>query len=197
MTAAPPRNRSSTTSVPPADAAPPSPGPRPAPCQYGPPTTATCACATGCGSASALNIPTSRSTCTACRTSCTPRSATAGCCATAAATTSRRRSTSPEGWWRTILGEPGYSHHRDARLAHADPTGHAQAALDHAVDYPEVVAFTALLASPYWRGVLITRNPSDYQRLHTELCHRVGARHHEHAKPRQLSFLRRDLDNAA
>jgi hypothetical protein len=102
-----------------------------------------------------------------------------------------------EGWWRTILGEPGYGHHRDARLAHANPTGQAQAALDHAVDYPEVVAFTALLASPYWRGVLNTRNPSDYQRLHTELCHRVGARHHEHAKPRQLSFLRRDLDNAA
>jgi hypothetical protein len=107
-----------------------------------------------------------------------------------------------EGWWPAILGEPGYSHHRDVRLTRAhvaglDAAGHAWQALAQAIDYPEVVAFTAVLASPYWRSVLNTRNPADYQRLHTELCRRVGARHHEHANPRQLSYLRRDLDNAA
>jgi hypothetical protein len=107
-----------------------------------------------------------------------------------------------EGWWPNVTGEPGYTHHRDARLAHADasgpdPTGRARAALDHAVDYPEIVAFTALLASPYWQSILNARKPTDYQRLHTELCRRVAARHHEHANPRLLSFLRRDLENSS
>jgi hypothetical protein len=107
-----------------------------------------------------------------------------------------------EGWWHAITGQPGYTHHREARLAHAhatgiDPTGHARAALHHAVDYPEVVAFTALLASPYWKNVLNTRKPADYQRLHTELCRRVAARHYEHANPRLLSFLSRDLERSA
>jgi hypothetical protein len=47
-----------------------------------------------------------------------------------------------EGWWPAITGQPGYTHHRDARLAHAhaiglDPTGQAWAALDRAVTTPK------------------------------------------------------------
>jgi hypothetical protein len=80
---------------------------------------------------------------------------------------------------------------RIARLGLISPSPAASKALAQAADYPETVAFTAMLASPYWHAIALSRTPAGNQRFHCEFRQRVAPGHHD---PRFLFWLRRDLE---
>ncbi|HEV2452146.1 MAG TPA: TniQ family protein [Streptosporangiaceae bacterium] len=102
-----------------------------------------------------------------------------------------------QGSWAALITTPGYAAQHDARLARLHLPGNdpgARKALTQAAAYPEIVAFTAILASPYWRAILLARTPPANQRFHAEFRRRVAPGHHEHRYPRFLFWLRRDLE---
>jgi hypothetical protein len=99
--------------------------------------------------------------------------------------------------WASLISIPAYTKPRDTRITRLSlpgPTAHAEDALASAADYPEIVTFTAILASPYWRATALARSPASNQRFHLEFRRRVAAGHHEHRDPRFLFWLRRDLE---
>ena len=98
------------------------------------------------------------------------------------------------GLWLTMSTTPGYSSQREARTARVRAQASAEEAVSNAVTYPETVAFTAILASPHWRAIVLSRKPADNQRFHHEFRRRVTAGHHENGYPRSLFWIRRDLE---
>lgn len=60
--------------------------------------------------------------------------------------------------------------------------------------YPETVALTAILASPGWRTIALSRKPADNQRFHHEFRRRVSPGHSDNGYPRLLYWIRRDLE---
>jgi hypothetical protein len=76
----------------------------------------------------------------------------------------------------------------------AGNAAHAGEAIAEAAAYPETVALTAMLASPYWHAIVVSRTPAGNQRFHHEFRRRVAPDHHEHRYPRLLFWLRRDLE---
>jgi TniQ len=101
------------------------------------------------------------------------------------------------GLWANMSAAPGYTRQRDARTpcvcAQASATT-AEEAVNNAATYPETVAFTAILASPCWRAIALSRKPADNCRFHHEFSHRVAPGHHENGYPRLLFWLRKDLE---
>ena len=102
-----------------------------------------------------------------------------------------------QGSWASLVTIPGYTKPHSIRLAQLNQPGDdpgAQEALTEAASYPEIVAFTAILASPYWREIIVARTDAANQRFHAEFRDRVAPGHHEHRYPRLLFWLRRDLE---
>lgn len=102
-----------------------------------------------------------------------------------------------QGSWASLITIPGYARQRNTRLARLSlPAGadSAEDALISAADYPEIVTFTAMLASPYWRSIALARTTADNQRFHLEFRRRLAPDHHERNYPRFLFWLRRDLE---
>jgi len=100
------------------------------------------------------------------------------------------------GLWLTMSTTPGYSSQREARTARVRAQASAEEAVSNAVTYPETVAFTAILASPHWRAIVLSRKPADNQRFHHEFRRRVATGHQENGYPRSLFWIRRDLERA-
>jgi hypothetical protein len=101
------------------------------------------------------------------------------------------------GLWIHMSTTPGYTQQRQARTARLrDQTGAAttEETAANAAAYPETVAFTALLASPYWRAIILARKPASNQRFHREFRRRLAPGHHENGYPRLLFWIRRDLE---
>jgi len=99
------------------------------------------------------------------------------------------------GLWEHISTTPGYTQPREARTARI--TTHDTAAEDavtSAATYPETVALTAMLASPHWRAIVLSRKPADNHRFHHEFARRVAPGHHKNGYPRLLFWIRRDLE---
>ncbi len=93
------------------------------------------------------------------------------------------------GLWLTMSTTPGYSSQREARTARVRAQASAEEAVSNAVTYPETVAFTAILASPHWRAIVLSRKPADNQRFHHEFRRRVATGHQENGYPRSLFVL--------
>lgn len=102
------------------------------------------------------------------------------------------------GVWASMSTDPGYSAQRDARSTRISPQASAptaEEAVGSAATYPETVAFTAILASPCWRAIILSRRPADNHRFHHEFSRRVAAGHHQNGYPRLLFWLRKDLEH--
>jgi hypothetical protein len=102
-----------------------------------------------------------------------------------------------EGIWANLSTSDGYTAQRDARTTRVrsgSGIADAEEAITEAVLYPETVAFTAMLANPYWLSIAVSRLPADNQRFHHEFRLRVAPEHHEHLYPRFLFSLRRDIE---
>lgn len=100
------------------------------------------------------------------------------------------------GLWTSMSTMPGYTGQRDARTARlCAQASTAEEAVLNAVTYPETVAVTAMLASPYWRAIAVSRKPADNQRFHREFGSRVVTGHHKDGYPRLLYWLRRDFEH--
>jgi hypothetical protein len=101
------------------------------------------------------------------------------------------------GLWIIMSTTAGYTQQRQARTAHlraqADAAA-AEEAVTGALTYPETVAFTAILASPHWRAIILSRKPASNQRFHREFRRRLAPGHHENGYPRLLFWIRRDLE---
>jgi len=101
------------------------------------------------------------------------------------------------GLWAYMSTAPGYTWQRDARTARISAQARvitAEEAAGSAVTYPETVALTAILASPAWRTIALSRKPADSRRFHHELRRRVTTSHTDSSYPRLLFWIRRDLE---
>jgi TniQ len=103
--------------------------------------------------------------------------------------------------WFDLTQTGGYTRQRDRRInnhlsTQDNSTIDAPQAINHAATYPEAIALTAILASPYWRSALTSRRPAGNNRFHDELRRRVTPDHHGNGPPRFLFWLRRSLDRA-
>jgi len=99
-----------------------------------------------------------------------------------------------QGIWAALATTPGYTANRDARLHPAAGDTEPGAAISEAAAYPETVALTAMLASPYWRTIVLSRKTADCQQFHHEFRRRVAPGHHPDRYPQLLFWLRRDLE---
>jgi hypothetical protein len=101
------------------------------------------------------------------------------------------------GLWAGLSTSPGYTRQRDTRAVRMRSAGNATddpEAIAEAAAYAETVALTAMLASPCWRAIAVTRTPAGNQRFHHEFRRRVAPDHHQDRYPRLLFWLRRDLE---
>jgi hypothetical protein len=57
---------------------------------------------------------------------------------------------------------------RPWQVSHSDP-------IHHAVNYPEVISLTALLASPHWRPFALSTSRADRDRFHLEFWRQIPA----------------------
>jgi hypothetical protein len=100
--------------------------------------------------------------------------------------------------WASLTTTGSYAQQRDTRSARVrsgtNGTSDAEEAITEAVLYPETVAFTAMLASPYWLSIVLSRTRAGNQRFHNEFRRRVAPGHHEQLYPRLLFWLRRDIE---
>lgn len=102
------------------------------------------------------------------------------------------------GMWASLSTIDSYARQSDARSVRVrsgtNGISDAEEAITQAVLYPETVALTAMLASPYWLSIIVSRTPAGNQRFHHEFRRRVAPGHHEHLYPRLLFWLRRDIE---
>jgi len=97
-------------------------------------------------------------------------------------------------WWK-LAWLHDYTTERDRRIhrhlgADIDPEDlDFDDPLRHAAIYPETVALTALLASPYWRRKIVDRRPQARparQAFHAEFTRRVTQHHQQHDRVERL-----------
>jgi hypothetical protein len=102
-----------------------------------------------------------------------------------------------QGIWAHLATTPGYTTTHDTRAARLHPAARGTKpgpAISAAAGYPETMALTAMLASPQWRTIALSRKPADCQQFHREFRRRVAPSHHPDRHPRLLFWIRRDLE---